>query len=49
MHEGAYDLDSKTAREVLELGEMKSIEDTFGDLEAQLLALEKGEEYVRMF
>lgn len=34
LHEGAHDLDSKTAREVLELGEMKSIEDTFGDLGA---------------
>ena len=46
LHEGAYDVDTVTAREVLGLGEMKSTEETFGDLGVQLLALERGEGFV---
>jgi hypothetical protein len=47
LHKGAYDVDTKTAREMLEMGEMKSTEDAFGDLGVQLLALERGEAYAR--
>jgi hypothetical protein len=42
LHTGAYDVGTKTARDVLGMGKLKSVEEPFGDLRVQLLALEKG-------
>ena len=42
LHKGAYDVDTETTQKVLEMGELKNVEDTLGDWGVQLLALEKG-------